>query len=113
MSLILIVLSAGLFLTSLRKRTGFNFVEIRKDWSDREALRRISLTILFLAGYVFALNYLGFALTTFLFIFLLLRFIVPQKWPTVILASFLVATGSYAIFEMWLRAHLPVGFLGF
>lgn len=112
-SLILIFLSAGLFAVSLRKRWGFNFLEVRKHWSDRDGFRRISLTVLFLGSYVVALNYLGFALTTFLFIFLLLRFIEPQKWPTVVLGSLLTAAGSYAIFEIWLRANLPVGFLGF
>lgn len=113
MSIILIFLSAGLFACALRKREGFNFFEVRKHWPDRNGFRRISLTVLFMGSYVAALNYLGFALMTFLFIFLLLRFIEPQKWPTVVLGSILTTAGSYAIFQIWLRAHLPVGFLGF
>jgi putative tricarboxylic transport membrane protein len=112
-SLFLILLAIGLFAASLRKGGRFSFIEIRKSWPDRNGFRRIGLTVLFLASYVLALNYLGFLLTTFLFIFLLLRFIEPQKWPTVILGSLLTAGGSYAIFEIWLRANLPVGLLGF
>jgi putative tricarboxylic transport membrane protein len=113
MSLFLIFFSAGLFAASLRKKGGVNFIEVRKFWPDRDGFRRIGLTVLFLASYVVALNYLGFIMTTFLFIFLLLRFIEPQKWPIVILGSLLTAGGSYAIFEIWLRANLPVGLLGF
>ncbi len=113
MALIFLFLSAGLFVVSLRKGGGFNFLEARKHWSDGNGFRRISLTVLFLGSYVVALNYLGFALTTFLFIFLLLRFVEPQKWLTVFLGSFLTTAGSYAIFQIWLRAHLPVGFFGF
>jgi putative tricarboxylic transport membrane protein len=112
-SLFLILFAIGLFAASLRKGGRFSFIEIRKSWPDRSGSRRIGLTVLFLASYVVALNDLGFVLTTFLFIFLLLRFIEPQKWPTVILGSLLTAGGSYAIFEIWLRANLPVGLLGF
>ena len=112
-SLLLIVFAIGLFAASLRKRGRFSFVEIRKLWPDRDGFRRIGLTVLFLASYVVALNYLGFLLVTFLFIFVLMRFIEPQKWPTVILGSLLTAGVSYAIFEIWLRANLPVGLLGF
>jgi putative tricarboxylic transport membrane protein len=112
-SVCLIFFSAILFAASLRKRGGFSFIEIRKSWPDWEGFRRIGLTVLFLVSYVIALNYLGFALTTFLFIFLLLRFIEPQKWPRVVLGSLLIAAGSYAIFEIWLRTNLPAGFLGF
>jgi putative tricarboxylic transport membrane protein len=112
-SLLLILFSAGLFAVSLRKAGKFNLIEARKFWPDRHGFRRIGLTVLFLACYVLALNYLGFLLTTFLFIFVLMRFIEPQKWPTVILGSLLTAGGAYAIFEIWLRSNLPVGLLGF
>lgn len=112
-SICFILFSAILFAASLRKRGGFSFIGIRKPWPDREGFRRIGLTVLFLASYVVALNDLGFVLTTFVFIFLLLRFIEPQKWPSVVLGSLLISAGSYAIFEIWLRTNLPVGFLGF
>ena len=64
MSSILLALSAGLFAVSLRRQGRFSLAEFRKTWPERSGLQRIWLTVLFLVGYIFSLNYLGFVLTT-------------------------------------------------
>jgi hypothetical protein len=65
-----------------------------------------------LVAYVFLLKHLGFLLSTMLFIGFLLRAIAPQRWPVVIGMAILTALVCYGIFEWWLKAQLPKGFLG-
>jgi amino acid transporter len=74
--------------------------------------RRILLTLTALLGYLLALKPLGFFLCTALFIAFSLRIIVPHRWAVAVGAALLTATGSYAIFELWLRAQLPKGPFG-
>lgn len=82
-------------------------------WPRSDGIKRISYTILFLGGYAVGLEYAGFVVTTFLFMFIILRFVEPQKWATVFLTASLTTAASYLTFQLWLRSNLPVGFLGF
>ncbi len=63
--------------------------------------------------FVVLVNTLGFIFTTFLFLFFLLRFIEPQEWSTVFIITIVSTGSSYLIFQLWLKADLPTGFLGF
>ncbi len=112
MSLCLILLSAVLFVATAMKKVEEN-IPAGLRWPEMGGTRRILLTILLLTCYVLALGYLGFPLTTFLFIFFLLRFIEPQRWLTVFLGAGLTTGLSYAVFELWLKAGLPPGFWEF
>lgn len=71
------------------------------------------LTLVALLGFLLLLKPLGFLLTTLLFVGVLLRTILPQRWPVVVAVSVLTAALSYLLFEVWLRAQLPAGPLGF
>lgn len=113
MSLSLISLSAILFVAAARKKVEEKLPAGLRFWPEMDGTKRILLTIAFLILYVLALGYLGFALTTFLFIFFLLRFIEPQAWLTVLLGAGLTTGLSYIVFEVWLKGSLPTGFLGF
>lgn len=112
MSLSLFFLAAVLFVATATKKVEEN-IPAGLRWPEMGGTRRILLTIALLACYVLALGYLGFALTTFLFIFFLLRFIEPQTWLTVFLGAGLTTGLSYAVFEIWLKAGLPSGFWEF
>lgn len=74
-------------------------------------------TVLMVLGalvlYTLLLNFLGFIFDTFLLIAFLLRVIEPMNWKKVLAGAFGAAAGSYVIFELWLQAQLPKGFLGF
>ncbi len=74
-------------------------------------------TVLMVLGalvlYTFLFNFLGFILDTFLLIGFLLRVIEPMSWIKVLAGATGAAGGSYVIFELWLQAQLPKGFLGF
>jgi len=82
-------------------------------WPERDGIRKILLTILLLAAFVIGFNYLGFVLTTVLFMILVLRLVEPQRWIIVFTVTIVTTGLSYAIFKVWLQALLPVGFLGF
>jgi putative tricarboxylic transport membrane protein len=74
-------------------------------------------TVLMVLGilvlYTLLFNFLGFILDTFLLIAFLLRVIEPMSWIKVLGGATGAAGGSYVIFELWLKAQLPKGFLGF
>jgi len=69
-----------------------------------------------LVGFTLFLNTLGFNLTTFLFIGVLLRAVVKKKWTVSVLAALSITMGAYIVFNLLLQSRLPqgpFGFLGF
>jgi len=75
------------------------------------------LSILMVMGalvlYTVLFRFLGFLLDTFLLIAFLLRVMEPLSWKKVLVGAIGSALGSYIIFQLWLEAQLPKGFLGF
>ena len=63
-----------------------------------------------LLGYTAAVNSLGFVLTTFIFVLLLLRVIESTKWWLLLVKAILVTVGNYLFFVVWLGLNLPKGF---
>lgn len=113
MSVLLISFSSILFISSLKKGEGFKFALSERFWPGSYGRGKIVLIVISLVLYVVAFNYLGFVLTTFLFVFFILRFVETLKWVTVVFAAGLTTAGFYAIFEIWLLVNLPAGPLGF
>ena len=66
-----------------------------------------------LVAYTVALESFGFLLDTFLLTAFLLRVMEPLRWYKVLAGALGATLGSYAIFQLWLEAQLPAGFLGF
>jgi len=73
---------------------------------------RILLVLLALIAYGLVLEWAGFLIATFCFMVFLLKIIVPQRWDKVLMFAILSSIGSYLVFEVWLKAQLPKGFLG-
>jgi len=113
MSVCLISFSSIHFIYSLKKPGALNFAIDKRFWPETDGMKRILFTIISLFIFVIALSYIGFVLTTMLFMVFVSRFIEPQKWFTVFLLTSLTTCLSYSIFQLWLKANLPVGFLGF
>jgi len=67
------------------------------------------LTVLALLGYAVIMNYLGFLMSTFIFLVFLLRVIEPQRWPVALLGSLVASTAFFCIFEIGLQSQLPRG----
>jgi putative tricarboxylic transport membrane protein len=101
------------FVSSLIKRKQCELGTGKSFWPGNDGIKRILLTYIFLFGFVLILNDLGFVLSTFLFVFVSLRFVETQKWRTVLLIGSLTAILSYTIFQFLLNAGLPTGVLGF
>ena len=105
-ALILILLSLIVLISAIKKK-GVGRVE--KFFPQKYSWKRLLLLLFSLFAYAIALGYLGFLLTTFIFMIFLLKFIEPQKWITTIITSFLTATFSYIIFQLLLKVQLPHG----
>ena len=63
--------------------------------------------------YALFFNFLGFIVATFLLIVFLLRVMEPMGWIKVLFVAVCASGGSYIVFQFWLEAQLPKGFLGF
>jgi putative tricarboxylic transport membrane protein len=73
---------------------------------------RIGATLATLAGFALVLEPLGYLVTTFLLMVLLLRAIEAQSWRKIIVVALATALISYAIFAWLLGVPLPSGVLG-
>jgi len=73
---------------------------------------RIGATLATMVGFAVVLERLGFLLSTFLLMVLLLRAIEPQAWPKVIAVALMTSLVAYTIFGWLLGIPLPAGVLG-
>ena len=72
-------------------------------------LKRIAIIIGCLLGYSLLLDFLGFPLTTFLFLFVLFLMGYPGRWVSISTYSILLVVFSYVVFSILLRVPLPFG----
>lgn len=79
-------------------------------WADKDKALKVLLMVVALLVYAVCMEYLGFLLSTVLFLGFSLRVVEPQRWSLVIGGSVLVSVLSYCIFNLWLKAELPKGF---
>ena len=80
---------------------------------ERGSFRKLLFAVIALFAFGFALDYGGYLLTTFLFMFFIIRLMKPKGWRTTILLAFSTAALSYLIFVVLLEVQLPRGILGF
>jgi putative tricarboxylic transport membrane protein len=85
---------------------------LKSLWANRKWLA-VPIVMASLVAYAVVLNTLGFVLDTFFLTAFLLRVIEPLGWKKVLAGASGATMGSYAVFQLWLEAQLPVGFLGF
>lgn len=71
------------------------------------------LNLLILIAYVLLLEPLGFLLTTFLFLFLLLKLSMPKQWLVPLVLSISAVIISHLVFSIWLQCHFPRGIFRF
>lgn len=91
------------------------FLALLRDLKGGEAWgnwRGIFLVALAMFGFALLLEWLGFLFTTFLFVWFLLKIVERRGWAFSLAVALLVATASYAVFDLWLKAQLPAGLLG-
>jgi putative tricarboxylic transport membrane protein len=87
------------------------FLRHPKEGSSWENWGRILLVILAIFGFTLLLEKLGFLPSTFLFICFIFRVVERRGWGFSLVVALLVALASYVVFDVLLKAQLPVGLL--
>jgi len=103
-------LSAALVVTAARKRGPS---AKQSFWKQEGSWVKIFPSLLSLVFYLAFLDFLGYLLTTSLFIFFLLKFVGKKRWGASILMAVIVSASSYALFRKGLGVLLPRGFISF
>lgn len=75
--------------------------------------RKTLVLIAILIAYASLLEYVGFLLTAFLFLFLLFKLSSPGKWAMPVVFALTAALITYIAFAKWLMVQLPKGILEF
>ncbi len=78
-------------------------------WTNRQKGFKMVLTVLALLVYGVIMNYLGFLVSTFIFLAFLLKVIEPQRWSVALLGSLVASMAFYLLFELGLQSQLPKG----
>jgi hypothetical protein len=79
--------------------------------SSSGRLKKVAYTVLILILAAFAIERMGYLLTLFLLVALLMRGVEPQSWRATLLTAFFSALGIYLVFDLLLKQPLPRGFL--
>ncbi len=106
---ILLVLSALILIQALRRGRP----EKVKPAAGMGKYWKGGLILLGLIFYTLALSFVGFTLTTFLFVVFLMKIVETQRWTRTIVTAFCSAVGFYLVFQSWLMLDLPMGPWGF
>jgi putative tricarboxylic transport membrane protein len=87
-------------------------VKLSSLWEGTRWKRPIVVSLLVL-GYIIAVERMGFLLTSFLLLFVILKVVEKLSWKKAILAPICTLAISYFLFIFFLKANLPKGILGF
>lgn len=79
---------------------------------EQYSVKRLLIALVILFLYAEALEYVGFSITNFLFMVLLLRALEPQGWKTVLVTAFLTSISCYVLFDILLKVPVPRGIFG-
>ena len=105
----ILIMALALLLKSLGKKG-----PVRPPFfPETDSWKRVLATFIALIVYNFIFDYLGFALTTFLFVGVLVKFIFPQSWTKTLIVAGSAAIIARLLFINFLETQLPKGFLGF
>lgn len=84
----------------------------RQEGEDsRLVWKKIILTVTALLAFAFIFEYVGYLVTTFLFVAFLLRIVERKSWAQAGAVALSASLVSYIIFGLLLGAPLPIGFL--
>ncbi len=78
----------------------------------KKNIRRGKFFLICVSLFVYAalISWLGFALSTFLFVFFLFQTAESERWWRSLVKAVLITIGNYLVFVVWLGIHLPGGF---
>lgn len=101
----LLALSVAHFLSAKKSVSGGS-----GDFHPRQLLRPAAVMVALCLS-AFVLEFLGFLITVFLLVFLVLVFLERYRAPVSALLAICISGGFYLLFETWLKVPLPQGFL--
>ena len=78
-------------------------------WQENGNWRKIFFAFLSLIFFLVFVNYLGYLITTSLFLIYLLRFIGKRAWGSSVLVGVIASVASYFVFKVVLEVRLPIG----
>ena len=87
-------------------------IEIGDKWKKGN-LKIFFFTLLACFGYLVSIEFLGFILTTFIFLYFLFKVTAPKRWLMPLLLTGAAVTVSYLVFIFWLKCQFPKGFFKF
>jgi putative tricarboxylic transport membrane protein len=110
--------SAGLVMLVLAMVALVQLIRQKKEERElggREGARwwNIAMILAAVGAFAFTLERIGFLISTFLFITLLLKVIEPQSWKASILGGVISAVAANLLFNVIFKAQIPTGILGF
>jgi len=82
-----------------------------KFWQVGGNKREIYITIGSLFLYAAIFEYVGFFLSTLIFLVIIGRFVAVKGWKVAISMSIIITTSGFLLFEVWFQSQLPRGFL--
>ena len=80
---------------------------------ERDAPKRIILGFVALLVYRYLLPFIGFGPSTFVFIFILSKFLGKYGWKVSSFFSLVTAAASFYLFQVWLKIPMPIPLLRF
>jgi putative tricarboxylic transport membrane protein len=104
-SIILILISAVLILQAFLNKTEEGLS--KSFFPAKEAPKRIFLGFLALVGFRCLLPLIGFACSTFLFVFFMAKYLGNYSWKVSLLFSILTVLAAYYLFQVWLKIPMP------
>jgi len=104
------LLAVIIFFQSLREGPGD---EGKAMWPHPQRSLKVIYILIALILYAIGMDYLGFSVSTLLFLGFLLKAIEPQRWTAVLCGSIFGTIVFYGVFRYWLDVPFPEGILGF
>ncbi len=95
--------------TALRRQGQVKLADLWKGMRWQKVIWMVAPLML----YHLFLPFLGFFLTTFVFVVLVTRIIESSRWRWIAIAGLAIALGNYLLFQVLLGVTLPSGIFGF
>jgi putative tricarboxylic transport membrane protein len=112
LGVVLAFFSFALLIETLRKKDRKD-LNMPRHLPERQALYRVGAIILLTAALSLLMKYLGFVVSTALFVSGLLFFM--ERVPAIrsVITGVIMSVCVYLVFEYWMEIGLPAGILGF
>lgn len=110
---ILFIFAIALIMETFSKKKGKENGKKDRILPPRTSLYRLGYIMLVTAGFAVVMNFLGFTITTALYVMTILFFLEGFNATKSIIAGLAFGFCFFLIFQYWMDVSLPIGFWGF